>query len=86
MFLHSPASTTNHKLVRTHSPLFPKTPKGESQNCPGFYSRDFGNSYLLALTSDWSEVSTKVVGLLENFSILCHTPSADVTKRSILDF
>jgi hypothetical protein len=36
--------------------LFPGTPKEESQNCPGLDSRDFGNSHLLAPTSNWSEV------------------------------
>jgi hypothetical protein len=35
--------------------LFPRTPE-ESRNCPGLNFRDFGNSYLLALTFDWSEV------------------------------
>jgi len=45
-------------LRRSHirMALFPKTPKGESQNCPELDSQDFGNSYLLASTSDWSEV------------------------------
>jgi len=36
--------------------LFPGTPKEESRNCPGLDSRDFGHSYLLAPSSDWSEV------------------------------
>jgi hypothetical protein len=36
--------------------LFPGTPKEESRNYPGLNSRDFGHSYLLAPTSDWSEV------------------------------
>jgi len=36
--------------------LFPETPKEESRNCPRLDSRDFGNSYFLAPTSDWSEV------------------------------
>ncbi len=50
-------------LRGSHIPmaLFPETPKEESRNYPGLDSRDFGNSYLLALTSDWSEVWTKVV-------------------------
>jgi len=66
--------------------LFPGTPKEESRNCPGLNSRDFGISYLLAPTSDWSEVSTKVVALLESFPMPCCIPSADVGKRSIPDF
>jgi len=36
--------------------LFPGTPKEEFRNCPGLESRDFGSSYLLAPTFDWSEV------------------------------
>jgi hypothetical protein len=36
--------------------LFPGTPKEESRNCFELDSWDFGNSYLLAPTSDWNEV------------------------------
>ncbi len=36
--------------------LFPETPKEESRNYPRLDSRDFGNSHLLAPTSDWSEI------------------------------
>jgi hypothetical protein len=36
--------------------LFPGTPKEESRNCPGLDSREFGNSYFLAPTFDWSEI------------------------------
>jgi hypothetical protein len=36
--------------------LFPETPREESRNCHGLDSQDFGNSYLLAPTSNWSEV------------------------------
>jgi len=45
-------------LHRNHIRMtfFPGTPKEESRNCPGLDSRDFGHSYLLAPTSDWSEV------------------------------
>jgi hypothetical protein len=64
----------------------PGTPKVESRNYPGLESRDFGSSYLLAPTSDWSEVSTKVVTLLESFPKPCRTPSTDIRKRSIPDF
>jgi hypothetical protein len=66
--------------------LFPGTPKKESRNCLGLESQDFGSSYLPAPTSDWSEVWTKVISLLESFSTPCHTPSADIGKRSIPDF
>jgi hypothetical protein len=66
--------------------LFPGTPKEESRNCPGLDSRDFGHSYLLAPTSDWSEVWTKVVALLDNFPMPCRTSSEDIRKRSIPDF
>ncbi len=66
--------------------LFPGTPKEESGNCPGLDSRDFGNSYLLAPTSNWSEVKTKVVALLKSFSMPHRTPCADVGKRTIPDF
>jgi hypothetical protein len=66
--------------------LFPGTTKLESRNCPGLDSRDFGHSQLLAPTSDWSEVSTKVVVLLESFPTPHRTPSAYVGKRSIPDF
>jgi len=66
--------------------LFPGTPKEKSRNCFRLDSRDFGNSYLLAPTFDWSEVSTKVVALLKSFPMPCRTPSADVGKRSIPDF
>ncbi len=66
--------------------LFPRTPKEESQNCPGLDSWDFGHSYLLAPTSDQIEVQTKVIALLKSFPILYRTPSANVGKRSILDF
>jgi hypothetical protein len=58
--------------------LFPETPKEESRNCPGLNSRDFGHSYLPAPTSDWSEVSTKVVALLESFPMPYRIPSIDV--------
>jgi hypothetical protein len=66
--------------------LFPETPKEESRTYPGLNSWDFEHSYLLALTFDWSEVSTKVVVLLENFPMPHRTPSADVVKRSIPNF
>ncbi len=66
--------------------LFPRTPKEESRNYPGLDSQDFGNSYLLALNSDWSEVSTKVIALLKSFPMPYHTLFVDVAKRSILDF
>jgi hypothetical protein len=66
--------------------LFPGTPKEESRNNPGLESRDFGSSYLPASTSDWSEVSTKVIVLLESFLTPCCTPSKDVEKRSIPNF
>jgi len=36
--------------------LFPRTPKEESRNCLGLDFWDFENSYLLAPTSDWSEI------------------------------
>jgi len=66
--------------------LFPGTPKEESWNCPGLDSRDFGHSYLLAPTFDWSEVWTKVLALLNSFLMPHRTPSANVGKRSIPDF
>jgi hypothetical protein len=66
--------------------LFPGTPKEESRNCLELDSRNFGNSYLLASTFDWSEVYTKVVALLKSFSMPYRTPSADVGKRSIPEF
>jgi len=66
--------------------FFLRTPKEESRNCPGLDARDFGNSYLLAMTSDWSEFYTKVVALIESFPMPYHTPSADVEKRLISDF
>jgi len=66
--------------------LFLETSKEESRNCPGLDSRDFGHSYLLAPTSNWSEVQTKVIALLKSFPIPYRSPSADVGKRSILDF
>jgi len=66
--------------------LFPEIPKEESQNCPGLDSRDFRNSYLPAPTSDWSEVETKIVALLESFPMPYRTFSSDVEKRSISDF
>jgi hypothetical protein len=49
-------------------------------------SWDFGRSYLLALTSDRDEVSSKVVALVEIFSTPCSTLKSDVGKRSIPDF
>ncbi len=66
--------------------LFLGTPKEESRNCPRLKSRDFGNSYLSTVKSDWSEVWTKVVALKESFPTPCHTPWADVRKKSIPDF
>jgi hypothetical protein len=66
--------------------LLPQTPKEESRNYPGLESWDFGNSYLPTARSDWSEVSTKVVGLLKSFPTPCRTFSSDVGKRSISDF
>ncbi len=67
--------------------LFPGTLKEEeSRNCPGLESRDFGNSYLLVPTSDWSEASTKVVALFESLTMPCCTTLAHVEKKSILDF
>jgi hypothetical protein len=66
--------------------LFPETPKLESRNCLGLDSRDIGHSQLMVPTSDWSEISTKVVALLEIFLTPHHTPSANVGKRLILDF
>jgi len=36
--------------------LFPGTPKEESRNCPGLDFWDFGSSYLMSPTSDWSKV------------------------------
>jgi hypothetical protein len=65
---------------------FPRTPKEESRNCPGLDSRDFGHSQLLASTSDWSEVWTKVVALLKSFPTPHRTPSENVGKRSIPEF
>jgi hypothetical protein len=65
--------------------LFPRTPKEESQNYPELKSQDFENSYLLAPTSDWSEVWTKIVTLLESFPTQCRTPFANVGIISILD-
>ncbi len=66
--------------------LFPGIPKEESRKSPGFNFQDFGHSYLLAPTSDWSEVSTKVVTFFESFLMPHRTPSAAVGKRSIPDF
>jgi len=66
--------------------LFLGTPKEESRNCPRLNSQDFGHSYLLAPTSDWNEVLTKVVALLESFPMPHCIPSANVGKRSIPDF
>jgi hypothetical protein len=66
--------------------LFLRTPKEESRNCPELDSRDFGSSYLPALTYDWSEVRTKVVALLKSFSMPCLTPPANVRIVSIPDF
>ncbi len=66
--------------------LFPRTPKEESRNCPGLDSRDFGNSYLMALTFDGSEVSIKVVALLESFLMPYRTPSANVGRGRFLTF
>jgi len=65
---------------------FPGTPKEESRNCPGLDSQDFGHSQLPASTSNWSDVSTKVVALLESFPMPHCTPFADVGKRLIPDF
>jgi hypothetical protein len=65
---------------------FPGTPKEESRNCPRLDSRNFGHSQLLAPTSDWSEVWTKVVAFLESLPMPHHTPSAGVGKGSIPDF
>jgi hypothetical protein len=66
--------------------LFFVTPKEESRNCLRLDSWDFGNSYLPAPTSDWSEVSTKVAALLVSFLMHHCTPSENVGKRSIPDF
>jgi hypothetical protein len=63
--------------------IFLRTPKEESRNCLGLESRHFGSSYLSTANSDWSEVWTNVVALLESFPTPCHTPSGDVGKRSI---
>jgi len=60
--------------------LFPGTPKEESWNCPRLNSRGFRHSYLLAPTSDWSEVWTKVVALFEIFPIPYRTPSENVER------
>jgi hypothetical protein len=66
--------------------LFPETPKEESRNCLELESSNFGGSYLPAPTSDWSEVKTKVVALLESFPTACRSPSANVGIISIPDF
>jgi len=65
---------------------FPGTPKEESRNCPKLDPRDFGHSQLLAPTSDWSEVYTKVVAPLKIFPMPYSTPSVDVGKMLIPDF
>jgi hypothetical protein len=66
--------------------LFPRTPKEESRNCLELESWDFGSSYLPTANSNWNEVYTKVVALLESFPTPCCTPSTDVRNRSALDF
>jgi hypothetical protein len=53
--------------------LFLRTPKEESWNYPGLESWEFGSSNLLAPTSDWSEVLTKVVALLELSNAMSHS-------------
>jgi hypothetical protein len=66
--------------------FFPGTPKLESRNCPGLESWNFGRLWLFAPNSDRDKVLTKVVALVESFSMPCCTPSGDIGKRSILDF
>jgi hypothetical protein len=53
---------------------------------PKLESRDFGRSYLLALTSDRDEVCSKVVALVEIFPMPCNKPESDIANWSIPDF
>ncbi len=53
--------------------FFPETPKEESLNYPDLDSWDFGNYELLIQTSDWDEVSRKLIGLFEGFPTVLHS-------------
>jgi len=66
--------------------FIPGTPEEESRNYLGLDSRDFGNSQLLAQTSDWDEVPSKLVALLKSFPTMCLILSAHTGIGSIPDF
>jgi hypothetical protein len=91
---HGPDSgeaTTFPHIVFSTTPnirmaFYPGTPKEESRNCLGLDSRHFAESYLFAQTSDWDEVLSKLVALVEGFPMACYTPLARLGVGSIPDF
>jgi hypothetical protein len=61
----------------------PEIPKEESRNCPGLDSWDFTQLELFAQTFDWDEVWSKLVALLESFTMVCCTWHASTGVESI---